>query len=214
MGANADNPSRSSLSWLPQIPSLTPACDTRFQRCRIRTARFRFTNEIDRHREEFYRARLRRQVRQAAKPYPEFPLFPTRPAAGRKKIRGKMHYFGPWNAPDGALAKYEAEKEALHSGREPRSDAEAVTVKLLGNAFLNHKAELLEAGDLAPRTAEPCHSPRSICPAVGSTTRGPRPASPAAARSGPKRSRRFVRRSRTGPSRTHRRMRRSRISCS
>jgi hypothetical protein len=30
-----------------------------------------------------------------------------------------MHYFGPWADPDGALAKYDKEKESLHAGRKP-----------------------------------------------------------------------------------------------
>jgi integrase len=71
-----------------------------------------------------------------------------------KKIRGKLHYFGPWEDPAGALARYEAEKEALHSGITPRPDPEAVTVKDVANAFLNHKQALVKAGELAPVTFE------------------------------------------------------------
>src|SRR4051794_34204663 len=88
------------------------------------------------------------------KPYPEFPLFPHATRRWAKKIRGRMHYFGPWDDPDGALAKYNAEKEALHAGRKPREDAEGVTVKQLANKFLSHKQELLDAGELKPRTWE------------------------------------------------------------
>jgi integrase len=69
-----------------------------------------------------------------------------------KKIRGKIHYFGPWADPDGALAKYLAEKDDLHAGRTPRPDPNALTVKDAANAFLNAKQALVDAGELSPRT--------------------------------------------------------------
>ena len=87
-----------------------------------------------------------------SKPYPDFPLFPHAAGVWAKKIRGKMHYFGPWADPDGALAKYLEQKDALHAGRKPRPDPEALTVKALANTFLNHKQALLDAGELSPRT--------------------------------------------------------------
>jgi hypothetical protein len=34
-----------------------------------------------------------------------------------------MHDFGPWNDPDGARAKYLAEKDDLHAGKKPRVTA-------------------------------------------------------------------------------------------
>ena len=69
-----------------------------------------------------------------------------------KKIRGKMHYFGPWDDPDGALAKYLEQKDALHAGRKPRADPGGATVKDAANAILNAKQALLDAGELSPRT--------------------------------------------------------------
>src|SRR5262249_31255903 len=63
-----------------------------------------------------------------------------------------MHYFGAWEDPDAALAKYLAEKDALHAGRTPRADPEALKVKDVANAFLNAKKEALDAGELANRT--------------------------------------------------------------
>src|SRR5262245_51962540 len=34
-----------------------------------------------------------------AKPYPDFPPFPARDKALGKKLRGRLHYFGPWSRP-------------------------------------------------------------------------------------------------------------------
>src|ERR1700745_3327451 len=87
-----------------------------------------------------------------SKPYAEFPLFAHATRRWAKKIRGQMHYFGPWADPDAALAKYLEQKDALHAGKKPRPDPQALTVKELANAFLNHKQALLDAGELSPRT--------------------------------------------------------------
>src|SRR5215831_17747549 len=89
-----------------------------------------------------------------AKPYPDFPLFPHATRRWAKKIRGKMHYFGPWEDPDGALALYLEQKDALHPGRKPRTrgEAEAVTVKDVANAFLNMKQTAVDNGELSPLT--------------------------------------------------------------
>jgi integrase len=88
-----------------------------------------------------------------SKPYPEFPLTPHRGAKQWcKKVRGKIHYFGPLDDPDAALAKYLEQKDALHAGRTPRPDPEALTVKDVANQFLNAKKDAVAAGELSPRT--------------------------------------------------------------
>jgi integrase len=87
-----------------------------------------------------------------SKPYPDFPLFPHATKRWAKKVRGKLHYFGPWSDPEAALKKYLEQKDALHAGRLPRPDPEAVTVKDVANAFLNHKKALVDAGELSART--------------------------------------------------------------
>jgi integrase len=87
-----------------------------------------------------------------SKPYADFPLFPHAAGVWAKKIRGKMHYFGPWTDPDSALAKYLEQKDALHAGRKPRPDPEALAIKELCNAFLGAKQALVDTGELAPLT--------------------------------------------------------------
>jgi integrase len=87
-----------------------------------------------------------------AKPYPEFPLFPHDAGVWAKKIRGKLHYFGPWSDPDAALQKYLDQKDALHAGRTPRPSTQGLTVEEMCNAFLGEKAALRDAGELSPRT--------------------------------------------------------------
>jgi integrase len=64
-----------------------------------------------------------------------------------------MHYFGPWEDPDGALAKYEAEKDDLHAGRTPASATatNAPTIKEVCNAFLLVKLSRVESGELSQR---------------------------------------------------------------
>jgi integrase len=87
-----------------------------------------------------------------AKPYPRFPLTAHPAGYWCKKIRGKLHYFGKWEEPDAALAKYLAAKDDLHAGRKPRPDTECVTVKDVANDFLNAKQALVNARELSPRT--------------------------------------------------------------
>ncbi len=87
-----------------------------------------------------------------SKPYPDFPLTAHPVGQWCKKIRGKIHYFGPWDDPDQALNNYLARKDDLHAGRTPRPDSDAATVKDVVNAFLNAKKDKLDSGELSPRT--------------------------------------------------------------
>jgi integrase len=87
-----------------------------------------------------------------SKPYPDFPLFPHATKRWAKKIRGQIHYFGPWDDWHGALDNYEKQKDALHAGRRPRPDADSVTVKDVANDFMDAKKALVETGELSERT--------------------------------------------------------------
>src|SRR5262245_311200 len=92
------------------------------------------------------------------KPYPNFPLSPHALGYWAKRINGNLHYFGRWGrvvngvvnpvSPDGdwqtALKLYEADRERLYAGREPRARLvnghvekgdEELTVALLCNEF-------------------------------------------------------------------------------
>ena len=76
------------------------------------------------------------QRRKPAKPYPSFPRTPHNNGQWCKKIRGKVHFFGVWEAPDAALQNYLRVAEDLHTGRQPRSATlpeDGVTVKQVCN---------------------------------------------------------------------------------
>lgn len=85
------------------------------------------------------------------KPYPDFPLFPHATGRWAKKIRGKLHYFGPWRSPDAALALYLSQREALHTSRLPR-DSGALSIRDLVNQFLAAKDAATLAGEITKRT--------------------------------------------------------------
>ena len=102
--------------------------------------------------------RPNKKVAKPRKPYTDFPLFSHATKRWAKKIRGKLHYFGPWNDPDGALRKYLDQRDDLHAGREPRSTEGELTIRDLANRFLTAKKQLLDAGEITNPTFLDYHS--------------------------------------------------------
>ena len=100
----------------------------------------------------------KRPAKKPAKPYPDSPLFAHGNGQWAKKIRGKLHYFGPWADPDAALQKYLDQKDDLHAGRKPRVAGDGLTVKNLANRFLTAKKILVDGGELSPRTWADYHA--------------------------------------------------------
>ncbi len=91
------------------------------------------------------------------KPYPEFPLTAHPKGQWCKKIRGKVHYFGRWEDPEGSVEKYKRQRTALESGLEPDDetityDLSRLTVEALCNLFLDFKLNEVESGELAQPT--------------------------------------------------------------
>ena len=93
----------------------------------------------------------KRLTSKPAKPHPDFPLFPHATGRWAKKVRGRLHYFGPWEDPDGALKEWLRQKDDLLAGRKPRLKTEGITLKDLINSFLTAKRQVMESGELSPR---------------------------------------------------------------
>lgn len=65
-----------------------------------------------------------------------------------KKVNGRVHYFGPWNDYDSALARFNATYKDLKAGRKPRIVSGEPTVADSCNKFLEAKEALVESGEL------------------------------------------------------------------
>ena len=88
-----------------------------------------------------------------SKPYPDFPLYPHDTKRWAKKIKGRTHYFGPWDNWQAALERFQYENDYLQLGKTPPPrDATALTVGDMVNGMLEHKEALVRSGELAKRT--------------------------------------------------------------
>lgn len=99
-------------------------------------------------------SKTKRKARKPAKPLPDFPLFPHATKRWAKKIRGKTHYFGPWDNPQAALERFNWEWPYLSDGRTPPpvDTGDGCTVQLLCNKFLNSKRLKMEDRELSERS--------------------------------------------------------------
>src|SRR5262249_37321347 len=130
------------------------------------------------------------------KPYPAFTLYPHLIGYWSKKINTKICHFGRWGRvvngvltrvkEDGdwttALQLYEARKEALYAGREPRARVvngkvepgdEVLTVKTLCNEFLTAKKVRHGRGKLTTRSFNDYHATPRGWEVPGGRARGP-----------------------------------------
>ena len=99
-----------------------------------------------------------------AKPYADFPLFAHATRRWAKKIRGKLHYFGPWDDPTRALQHYVEQRDDLYAGMKPRAKTDGLAVRDLLNRFLTAKRHLADADEITPRTFAEYHS---TCKRIG-----------------------------------------------
>ncbi|MEM7478454.1 MAG: site-specific integrase [Planctomycetota bacterium] len=85
------------------------------------------------------------------KPYPEFPLTASGNGQWCRKIRGKIHYFGPWEDWQNALDNHNQAYPYLKAGIEPPDSFEGLTIAQLCNRFMTHKKSLLTTGEISQR---------------------------------------------------------------
>ncbi len=108
-------------------------------------------------------------IQKPDKPYPEFPLFAHNSGRWAKKVRGQLRYFGYWSkATDAgggwqaALELYQKQADDLHAGRTPRASSDGLTIRDLANAYLTGKQDLLDNGEITPRTFADCRDTTDI----------------------------------------------------
>jgi integrase len=94
----------------------------------------------------------RASAQKPGKPYPGFPLTAHPNGQWCKKIKGKLHYFGPLADWQAALDLFQEQKDDLYAGRTPRRRGDGPTLAELMNRFLYSKKLLVESGEIAVRS--------------------------------------------------------------
>ena len=85
----------------------------------------------------------------------DFPLFPGACGRWRKKVRGKVHYFGKWaDDPKGERAAllWAEQKDDLIAGRVPRQKRDGLTLRELANQFLEDRERSCDNGEIRRTT--------------------------------------------------------------
>lgn len=87
------------------------------------------------------------------KPYLDFPLYAHNSGRWAKKIKGRTHFFGPWDDWQAALERFQYENDFLQQGKTPPPrDVTALTVAELVNSMLEHREAKVASGEMAKRT--------------------------------------------------------------
>jgi integrase len=88
-----------------------------------------------------------------SKPYKDFPLTAHPNGQWCKKIRGRVHYFGPWEDWEGSLQLYKEQRDDLQAGLVPRKPAEnEPTLGALIDSFLKAKQVDVATGEITQRS--------------------------------------------------------------
>lgn len=91
-----------------------------------------------------------------AKPWPDFPLYAHNGGVWAKAIRGRVHYFGPWHDPHGALERYLAVRDHLHGGLDVPPDVDGVTLDELVNRWLDSLLARKASAEITERHFQDC----------------------------------------------------------
>lgn len=101
------------------------------------------------------------KMKKPSRPHPDYPLFPHASGRWAKKVRGRLVYFGKWDEPEAALAKWIAQKDDLLAGRTPRT-RDGLVIGDLCSMFLSARRHKVDMGRLQERTWKELHATCAI----------------------------------------------------